>query len=148
MKKKTKRQVHKTVSHRTTKPVLPSGRIIVISSFFSVLLAIVLIANKGSVKGVVLGTAIVRGVFNQATISWPPYPWATGYNIYYGQTGSAKFTSAVRNLPSTVTSYTIQALTKGVNYKYQISALGQDIHGNTKEVWFSPVTVITNARAM
>lgn len=144
MKKKThpKKQIHKIAHKETTKPVISSSSLIIISGFISVLAVVFVIANKGTVMHSVQGTAIIRGMFNEATISLPHIPNAVAYNIYYGE--KQPFTHAVRKIPPTVTTYTIQYLKKNVSYSYQISA----INTQGREFWFSPVTSVTDTQGM
>lgn len=148
MKKKIKKQTHKITHTKVTKPLLPSKIVVISGTFFAVIMGVFIVFNKRTVAQSVQGVAIVKGMFAEATLSLPPIAGAIAYNIYYDQTSSVKFTHAVRQISGNMTSYTIQYLKKGVSYKYMVSAIGFDIHGNKKEIWFSPITQITNVQGM
>lgn len=142
MKKKIKKQTHRTSHSKTVKPLIPSKIVIISSTFFAVLLTVVVIANKRTVEQSVQGAAIVKGLFAEATVSLPQVSGASTYNIYYGET--LPFTHAVRNIPADMTTYTIQYLKKGVDYQYRVSG----VNPQGREIWFSQVVPLTNIQGM
>jgi hypothetical protein len=142
MSKKGKKQAQKLSYARKPKPLMPSKLVIISSTVFAVLVAVVIVTNKRAVEQSVQGVAIVKGMFAEATITFPQIPGASAYNIYYGD--SVPFTHAVRKIPASMATYTIQYLKKGVNYQYKISAV--DIQG--KEIWFSQVTPMRDIQGM
>jgi hypothetical protein len=153
MKKKTAPK--KSIARKSVKRTIPRSsassrnqtllfrRIVIISACLVMVIGIVATFNRGAASQAVAGASITRGLFNQATVTIPSVPNATGYNIYYKQQGSQNFTDAVRNIPANVQQYTISYLKKGVSYQYMEAAI---VDG--KEVDFTPVTTITNLQSM
>jgi len=141
-----KKQIHKIAHKETASPVISFQNIFIISGFITVLVIVFVITHKRAVLHSVQGIAIVKGLYNEAIIPLPSIPNAVAFNIYYDQanTSTVHFTHAVRNIPATTTDYTIQYLKKNMTYQYQISA----IDNQGKEVWFSPITPITNEQGM
>lgn len=148
MKKKSNRKTHPTTSIRGKRHVVPGLRIFFISTSVAVVVALFISFNKPAIKQSVQGIAIVKGTYNEAMVSWQPVAGAVSYNIYYGLTTDKKFTNAVRQIPATATSYTIQYLKKNVNYTYKVSAVGLDIHGNKTETWFSDSLPLIKIQSM
>jgi len=81
----------------------------------------------------VLGASVFKPMYAQATASWANASWANGYNVYYKLTTDTKYTNAVRGLPQTSTTYTIQYLKKDAQYVYRVAGV---VKG--KEVWITP----------
>jgi hypothetical protein len=142
MKKKTAPK--KTV--KRTAPRSSSGdqsfffrRIVIISAFLVLVVGVVSILNRDSVRQGVAGVKTMAGLYDQATVDIPPVPNAAGYNIYYRSAGQQTFSNAVRGIPSDIHKYTISDLNKGTNYEYYYSAF--DTTG--KEFLFSPVNPLT-----
>lgn len=92
----------------------------------------------------VAGISIVNGLYNQATIGLPSIPGAVEYNIYYKTSTSSTFDHAARDIPTSVSAYTISYLEKGKNYVYKISALNAE----GAEFWFSPTQNLINLQPM
>ena len=154
MKKKTAPK--RTSTRKTVKRTIPRShasssnqtlvfrRIVIISACLVMVVGIFATFNRGAASQAVAGASITQGLFNQATISLPSIPNATGYNIYYKQSGASQFSSnAVRNIPPSVHSYLVSYLKKGVTYQYTEAAI---VDG--KEVDFTPVTTITDLQSM
>ncbi len=81
-----------------------------------------------------------KEVFYQAKVSWKSVPNTTAYNIYYRESNQKQYTHAARNLPASVTSYTIGFLKKGRTYYYAVAA----IDASAKQIWLSnPQRLIT-----
>jgi len=149
MKKKT--APRKTTARKTVKRTIPRShsvsqnqslivrRIVIFSACVVMVVGLVATFNHGSASQAVAGASITRGLFNQATITLPSVPNATGYNIYYKQQDEPKYTNAVRNIPVSVHQYTVSYLKKGVTYQFTEAAI---VGG--KEVNFTPITIIKN----
>ena len=152
MKKKTAPK--KSSARKTVKRTIPRSRtasrsqtllfrrIVIISACLVMVIGIAATFNRGAASQAVAGASITKGLFMQTTVTIPSTPNATGYNIYYGQTGQ-KFTNAVRNIPVSVHQYTISYLKIGVTYQYTQAAIV-----NGKEVNFTPVQTIKNLQSM
>jgi len=152
MKKKTAPK--RATARKTVKLTIPRSRsvssnqsiifrrIVIISACLVMVVGIVATFNHGTASQAVAGASITRRLFNQTTVTIPSIPNATGYNIYYGQTGQ-KFTNAVRDIPVNVHQYTVSYLKKGVTYQYTEAAI---VGG--KEVNFTPVQTITSLQSM
>lgn len=79
--------------------------------------------------------------YNKGTVKVNKVANISCYNIYYKESAETKYTHAVRCLPNTSTSYTIQYLKRGVIYKYNVSAI--DNSGNQGN-WGIEKTLITS----
>jgi hypothetical protein len=127
-----RRVTARRTTSRSSKPQVAFYRRIFIFGSLAVILAVVIaIPNRTLVRGAVEGAQITAGMYDQQTITLPQVPGAVTYNIYYKEQSETKFTNAVRNLPSTVTSYTISYLKANHTYVYRISAknnLGKEIY--------------------
>src|SRR5579859_1717217 len=143
-----RKKFRKKQTHKTTKIPIASNRIIIISTCVAVIMAAFIIIDRRSLQQSVQGIQIIKGMYNESTISWPLIPGAVGYNIYYGQKSDLQFSHAVRDIPATAASYTIQYLKKGVNYEYRVSAIGLDKQGNKTETWFSARTAMLPIQGM
>lgn len=153
MKKKTvtkkvasKKTVKRTVprsSHNEPSETFILRRIVIVSACLVLAIAGVVGINRHSLEQAVAGESIMQGLFDQATIQLPVISNVSSYNIYYGQTGQP-LTNAVRNIPSSVHSYTISALKKGVTYEYQVSVVNSD----GREIYFSEVKPLTGLQSM
>ncbi len=155
MKKKTAPK--KTVTKKTVKRTTPRSshasssnqtlifrRIVIISACLVLFVGVTATFNRSSVRGAVDGMSVMAGLYDQSTVTLPIVPGAVSYNIYYGQTGEQTFSNAVRNIPSTIHSYTISDLKKGVNYDYRYAAIDK----NGREFLFSEVKPITDLQPM
>lgn len=140
----TKKTVKRTAPRSSTpNQTLLFHRIVIISACLMLAIGLFTIVNKGSVSRAVAGASITRGLFMQTTVDITPVANATSYNIYYKQSADQKFTNAVRNIPSSVHSYTISYLKKGVTYEYVVAAVV-----NGKEISFTPLKTLTNLQSM
>lgn len=63
------------------------------------------------------------------------------YNIYYKESAEKRYTHAVRCLPNTSTSYTIQSLKRGVTYRYKVSTID---NSGSEGNWSGEKTLITS----
>lgn len=150
MKKKVKKHAH-TAPKKTKAPVFVSMRFFVIGTSVAALLVAFVFMNKSAVRQSVQGVSIVKGMYNEGMVSWRPVAGAISYNIYYGEVTDPKnfkFNHSVRQIPASATSYTIQYLKKNMSYKYEVTAVGVDIHGNQTETWFSGILPLTNIQSM
>jgi len=148
MKKKTAPK--KTIVGKTIKKTAPRSssqnhtilfrRIVIISACLLLVVVAGILPNKNAVNQAVAGVSVVRGFYNQASISLPAYckgacPGATSYNLYFMQSGEKKFTNAARNIqPTNVnTTVTIQYLKQGVSYIYALKAVknGTEFYSST-----------------
>lgn len=153
MKKKTtttKTVVSKSTKKTTRKPrsegqSILIHRIFIVSACLTLFAGGILIANKQQVTQSVAGASIARGLFIEATVTVPAeIASAASYNIYYKETDAQEYTNAIRNVPTSVGSYTISHLKKGTNYEYQFAAV--DAMG--REFLFSEELPITDLRPM
>ncbi len=119
-------------------------RIIVVGGLSVILLAVIFVPGKQSVRQEVAGISIARPLFSQGTVSWSSVTGAIAYNIYYKQTSDMTFKYAVRRIPSSSTSYTITHLKKGETYQYKISAIAP----SGREFWWSEVKTLDNITSM
>jgi fibronectin type 3 domain-containing protein len=133
-------------SSRSNTPVEFSfiRRIIIVGGLSVILLAIIFVPGKQSVRQEVAGISIARPIFAQSTVSWTNVTGAIAYNIYYKEKSDATFRYAVRRIPSSSTSYTITHLKKGASYEYKISAIAP----SGREFWWSDVKPLENITAM
>jgi len=136
VKRTTPRSSHSPAFNQT----IIFRRIVITSACLVLFVGIIATFNGSSVRQEVAGIRTVAGLFEQTTIELPPVPNAVSYNIYYKAVGEPTFSNAVRNIPSSVHSYTISDLKKGVTYEYYYSAV--DTTG--KEFLFSPVKPFSN----
>ncbi len=145
-RKVTRRVKRSSASRRSSTqiPFIRYQRIIVLSA--CVLLVVLAFAtlNRGSITRSVAGVSIARRLFSQATVLVPQVNSAASYNIYYKQKSEASFTNAVRNVPTSTTTYTISYLKKGASYQYAISA----VDANGKEFWWSSLKPLPNIKPM
>lgn len=140
---KTKRRVSKPSRATSKTSSFTFQRFIIVTA--CVLLVVgVFNLKKTSITQSVAGIGIMRGLFQQATVSWERNPLASSYNIYYKEKGDSTFTNSVRNIPANVTSYTISYLKKGATYEYKISAAD----ANGREYDWSVTQPITNLQPM
>jgi len=145
-----KMSAKKTTHKRTTRRVsaepsfISFRRIVIFSTCLLLFVTLVSFVNSGNVSGSVAGISIARGMYAQTTVSLPVVPSAVAYNIYYKQANEGTYTHAVRNIPPTVTQYTISYLKRSTAYQYKISAL--DSSG--KEFWWSATKYLTNITSM
>ena len=141
-KKTVKRTIPRT--SRNQESTLFIHRLVIISACLVLFVGIAATFNKGFTSQAVAGVSIMRGLFAQTTVQLPSTPGAASYNIYYRQVGEQRFTNAVRNIPSNVTSYTISYLKKGVNYEYRYTTVNQ----NGQEFVFSDIKPLTDLQSM
>lgn len=147
MKKKT---VHTKSTSRTTrkastpKQTILFRRIVIITTCVVLVGAALLWINKPAVEQSVAGASIMKGLFVQGTVSVPNLEGASSFNIYYKEAGEKDFVNAVRNVPTTTSSYTISHLKKGVNYQYRFAA----VDDTGKEYLFSEILPLTNIEPM
>ncbi|HSX10080.1 MAG TPA: hypothetical protein VLF93_08055, partial [Candidatus Saccharimonadales bacterium] len=139
-KKATTKKTVKRTSPRSTRSAndgqtLLFRRIVIISACLILVVGVVATFNRGATRQAVAGMSIMAGLYDQATIQLPTVPNAASYNIYYGPSGEATFSNAVRNIPPNVSNYTISDLKKGVTYNYMYAAVDK----NGREFLFSPI---------
>lgn len=79
----------------------------------------------------VLGVA--TSSYRSSIVYWNGVPGAAGYNIYYKESSDKGWTNAVRDLPRTSTSYTIEYLSEKKGYQYIVKAYDN----LKKEFWVS-----------
>jgi len=79
--------------------------------------------------------------YSKGTVNLSKVANITCYNIYYKESAEKKYTHAVRCLPDTSASYTIQSLKRGVTYKYNVSTI--DKSGNEGN-WSGEKTLISS----
>lgn len=141
--KSTSRTRH---SSRSNSPVEFSfiRRIIIVGGLSVILLAVIFVPGKQSVKQEVAGLSIARPFFAQAEIELPKVEKAASYNIYYRQKTDPTFGNTVRSIPTNISRYTISHLSKGAEYEYKISALD----GSGREFWWSEVKPLENLTGM
>jgi hypothetical protein len=144
VKKTVKRTIPRTSHSSSSNQTLLFRRIVIISACLVLFVGVTATFNRGSVRQAVDGMSVMAGLYNQTTITLPSVPNAVSYNIYYGQAGEQGFTNAVRNIPSTIHSYTISDLKKGVSYTYRYAAVDK----SGKEFLFSEVKPITDLQPM
>jgi Fibronectin type III domain len=135
-KSSEKKTVKRTVPKSSKNETLYFRRIIIISMCLVLAVGATTIFNRSAVRSAVQGVSTMAGLYEQATIKMPQVPNAAAYNIYYGPAGNGTFTNAVRDIPPTVTQYTISDLKEGVTYEYRIAALNK----HDKEFYFSSVS--------
>jgi hypothetical protein len=142
--KTVKRTAPRTSHSESANQTLVFRRIVIISACLVLFVGVTATFNKSSVRQAVDGMSVMAGLYNQTTVTLPPVPHAVSYNIYYGQAGEQNFTNAVRNIPSSIHSYIISDLKKGVSYEYRYAAVDK----NGKEFLFSAVKPITDLQPM
>lgn len=64
-----------------------------------------------------------REYYRQVRVGWTPVTGADHYNIYYRETTETKYDHAVRDLPASMTEYTIAGLRTNVGYIYNLAAV-------------------------
>ena len=147
-KKKTvhsSKTTRRVVKHPATPKKTVLFRRIVISSACLVLVGVTgVLLNKQTVEQSVAGASIMNGLYMQATVTMPQISNASAYNIYYKEDKDKDFVNAVRNVSTTIPTYTISHLKKGVNYQYRFAALDS----NGKEFIFSEILPLTNLQPM
>jgi hypothetical protein len=139
--KTTRRSVKHTA---TPKQTVLFRRIVIISACLVLVTVTAVLLNKQQVEQSVAGASIMNGLYMQATVTMPQISDASAYNIYYKEDKDKDFVNSVRNVPTTVPTYTISHLKKGVNYQYRFAAL--DSSG--KEFIFSEILPLTNLQSM
>jgi len=148
LKKKTvhaAKATRKTQKHiGTPKKTILFRRIVVISVCLILVAVTAILLNKQKVEQSVAGASIMNGLYMQATVTMPVIADATAYNIYYKEDKDKDFVNAVRNVSTSVRTYTISHLKKGVNYQYRFAALNSE----GREFIFSETLPLTNIQSM
>jgi hypothetical protein len=144
VKKTVKRTIPQTSHLSSSNQNLLFRRIVIISACLVLFVGVTATFNRSSVRQAVDGMSVMAGFYNQTTVTLPYVPNAISYNIYYGQAGEQNFTNAVRNIPSTIHSYTISDLKKGVSYEYRYAAVDK----SGKEFLFSAIKPIIYLQPM
>ncbi len=119
-------------------------RILIITACLVLAIVGITLLDKSSLQRAVAGTAIMKGMYVQGTISMPTLSEANTYNIYYKEAGAKEFINAARGISPNIPTYTISYLKKNVNYQYRFAA----VDGSGKEILFSEILPLTNIEPM
>jgi len=143
VKKTTRRTAHKRSEQAFFFP-FTFRRVVLITTSLALFIFVFALVKSQPLTQAVAGVSIARGLFAQTTVALPNITGAASYNIYYRQKSETAFTNAVRNLSTTVTSYTISYLKKNTTYVYKISAVSP----SGREFWWSDEKPLTKLQSM
>jgi hypothetical protein len=137
------KKIKQKKSHSGKTPVLQVRQITVILGILVLLFGVFGFIQRRAITHSVLGASVFRGLYAKATISLPSIPTVVSYNVYYKAVSDSTFTNAMRSIAPAPT-VTLLSLKKGIAYEYKIAGL--DASG--REIWFSPISPITNMQPM
>jgi hypothetical protein len=152
MKKKTTTKTAATKTTRKATKKTSSGsqtilihRIFIVSAVLTLFVVGAFWFNKPAVTQSVLGTSIMKGTYQKATIKVPAdIPAASSYVLYYKLASEEEFTNSVKDISPTAGFHTVEYLKKGEEYVYRFAAVDEV----NREILFSETRPITNLEPM